>query len=73
VNANHIEGKDNAIADGLSRVGSDCYEFIQRFIVKLFVLMLFRLFVHDIMSLAPDPSNALCRFPTVRLQVNESK
>ena len=34
MNANHIEGKDNAIADGLSRVGSDCYEFIQRFIVK---------------------------------------
>jgi len=28
--------------------------------------MLIRLFVHDIMSLAPDPSNALCRFPTVR-------
>jgi hypothetical protein len=34
VNANHIERKDNAIADGLSRVGSDCYEFIQIFIVK---------------------------------------
>ena len=34
MNANHIEGKYNAIADGLSRVGSDCYEFIQIFIAK---------------------------------------